>query len=76
MVGSASTTASSKIPKCLSDWSLKVWESLGITEFHLVIQTLQDTNTWHLQQGSLDVCEFYLVLGILADKSEEAVVKW
>ena len=49
---------------------------MGITEFHLVIQTLQDTNTWHLQQGSLDVCEFYLVLGILADKSEEALVKW
>ena len=41
---SASTITSSKIAK--------VWELL-------VFRTSQDTNTFHPQQGSLDVCELY-----------------
>ena len=61
-------SASSKFPTCLSDWNLKV------CELQRVIQTSQDTNTLHLQQGSLDVCELYVVVGTLANGSE-AVVK-
>ena len=60
---SASTITSSKITKV---WELQVF------------RTSQDTNTFHLQQGSLYRClrVVLLVIGILADRSEEAVVKW
>ena len=53
MVAVLQQLASSKSVKYFSDWSLKVWK------IHLVIRTSQDTNNWHLQQGSLEVCDLY-----------------
>ena len=58
---SSASTTSSKITKCFSELQ--------------VFRTLQDTNNWHLQQGSLEGSELYVVVGILADRSEEAGVK-